>query len=105
MISEKQIKTIARRIARKIKTSKIFVFGSFAYGKPEQDSDLDLCIITDLGNKRKIELMREIRSEIFQNYMIPMDILIYDNKEFEERSRNKNTLEHKILTQGILVYG
>ncbi|NOZ61667.1 MAG: nucleotidyltransferase domain-containing protein [Calditrichaeota bacterium] len=105
MISEKQIKVIANRIAKKIKTSRIFVFGSFAYGKPGQDSDLDLCIITNLMNRRKIEIMREIRREISRDYQIPMDILIYDNKEFEERARHQNTLEHKILKQGILVYG
>lgn len=105
MISEKQIKTIANRIAQKIKINRIFVFGSFAYGKPEQDSDLDLCIITKLGKKRKIELMREIRREISQDYVIPMDILVYDDKEFDDRARHKNTLEYKISNQGILVYG
>jgi len=55
-----------------------------------------LCIITDLGNKRKIELIRDIQREISLNLQIPMDILLYDNEEFNERAIHKTTLEHKI---------
>jgi len=105
MITKKQINMIADRIAKKIRISKIFVFGSYAYGKTKDESDLDLCVITDLSKTRKIELMREIRRELIHDYLIPIDILIYDNKEFEERSALQNTLEHQILNQGILVYG
>ena len=42
MITKEQINVIANQIADKIKTNKIYVFGSYAYGKPEVDSDLDL---------------------------------------------------------------
>jgi len=105
MISEKEINLIVNRIAKKVKVNRIFVFGSHAYGKPGMDSDLDLCIITDLKNKRKIDVIRDIRREINQEYLLPMDILIYDNKEFEERSIHSNTLEYKILNQGILLNG
>ena len=34
-----------------------FVFGLNAYGKPSPDSDLYLCIVTDLGSKRKMPLL------------------------------------------------
>ena len=84
---------------------KIFLFGSYAYGRPESESDLDLCIITDLGSKRKIELIRDIRREISLKFQIPIDILLYDNSEFNERAIHQNTLEYKILKQGILING
>jgi uncharacterized protein len=105
MITKKQINMIANQVAKKIRTSRIFIFGSYADGQQGYDSDLDLCVITDLGNRRKIELIREIRREIMKDYPISIDILVYDNKEFAERSMHQNTLEHKILNQGILVYG
>ena len=93
MITKKQIKILADTIAKKFSTRKIFLFGSYAYGEPESESDLDFCIITDLGNKRKIELIRDIRREINLNFQIPIDILLYDNNEFNERSIHQNTLE------------
>ena len=81
------------------------MFGSYAYGKPQPGSDLDFCILTNLGNKRKIELIRDIRKEISFNFQIAIDILLYDNKEFNERAIHQNTLEYKILKQGILING
>ena len=105
MITKKQINKLANTIVKKFSTKKIFLFGSYAYGEPQSESDLDLCILIDLGNKRKIELIREIRREINQSFQIPMDILLYDNKEFNERAIHKNTLEHQILNQGVLISG
>jgi len=105
MITKKQINRLADTIAKKFSTKKIFLFGSYAYGKPESESDLDFCIITDLGDKRKIDIIRDIRREINANFQIPIDILLYDNNEFNERSIHQNTLEYKILKQGILING
>ncbi len=96
---------MADSIAVKFSTNKIFLFGSYAYGKPQPGSDLDFCILTDLGNKRKIKLIRDIRKEISLNFQIAIDILLYDNKEFNERAIHQNTLEYKILKQGILING
>ena len=39
------IKQIAKKIANKYKPEKIILFGSYAYGKPRKDSDIDLLII------------------------------------------------------------
>jgi hypothetical protein len=35
----------------------------------------------------------------------PLDILVYTEKEFNERAGLRNTLEHKIMLDGIKVYG
>jgi len=105
MITKRQINTLAKTIVKKFRTKKIFLFGSYAYGEPQSESDVDLCIITDLANRRKIELIRDIRREINLNFEMPIDILLYDNKEFNERAIHKNTLEHLILNRGILIHG
>ena len=67
---------LAESIANKFDAKKIFLFGSFAYGELQARSDLDFCIITDLGKKRKIELIRDIRREISQISQKPIDILL-----------------------------
>ncbi|MBT3208545.1 MAG: nucleotidyltransferase domain-containing protein [Bacteroidetes bacterium] len=76
MITKKQINVLAESIANKFDAKKIFLFGSFAYGELQARSDLDFCIITDLGKKRKIELIRDIRREISQISQKPIDILL-----------------------------
>ncbi|MDW7681754.1 MAG: nucleotidyltransferase domain-containing protein [bacterium] len=105
MISKNQITELAKNISKKFNTKKIIVFGSYAYGKPDSNSDLDLCIITDLGTKRKIDLLRDIRREIALSAQYPIDVLLYDDKEFTERAIHQNTLEHKIIKQGLVING
>ena len=101
----KQLQILRERLIKKFSVKQIFLFGSYAYGTPDPESDIDLCIVTDLQNKRKIDLMREIRHELLDSIFNPLDILVYNDKEFNERSALKNTLEYKILTEGLCIYG
>jgi predicted nucleotidyltransferase len=103
-ISE-QIELLKKTLCDKFNVQKIFIFGSQSYGNPGEESDLDLCIITDLKHKRKIDIIREIRRELINLISNPLDILVYTEKEFNERASLNNTLEHKILMDGTKVYG
>ncbi|ETR68859.1 MAG: nucleotidyltransferase domain protein [Candidatus Magnetoglobus multicellularis str. Araruama] len=105
MLNKNQINIFVDIISKKFKSKKIFLFGSNAYGKPQAESDIDICIVMYIGNKRKIELTREIRKEIYTFLNAPIDILIYDIDEFNERSLQPTTLENKILNHGVLLYG
>ncbi|TVM01668.1 MAG: hypothetical protein CV087_10545 [Candidatus Brocadia sp. WS118] len=101
-----QFELLKNTLKEKFGAKQIFIFGSYAYGEPDQDSDIDLCVITtDLNGKRKIDIIREIRRELINLISNPLDILVYSENEFEERAGLSNTLEHKILMDGIKVYG
>ena len=100
-----QIGPLRDELIRKFAVKQIFVFGSYAYGEPNKESDIDLCVIADLDNKRKIDIIREIRRELIDIIANPLDILLYSEKEFKERASLTSTLEHKILMNGIKVYG
>ncbi len=104
-ILQDEIKSLTNRIVSQFSPSKIFLFGSYASGSPTTDSDLDLCIVTDLQGKRKLDMMRTIRREITPILHRSLDILIYGNDEFAQRSSQKNTLEYKIEKDGTLLYG
>ena len=43
--SKGQILEIAEKIKREYKPDKIILFGSYAYGNPDKDSDIDFLII------------------------------------------------------------
>ncbi len=101
----KQIEILKDTLTKKFDAKQIIVFGSYAYGKPDKDSDIDLCVVADLKEKRKIELIREIRRELLDLIPNSLDILVYNEKEFTERANLKNTLEYKIVTDGMRVYG
>ena len=100
-----QIETLVNKLKEKFNIQQVFIFGSQAYGRSDEESDIDLCVITDLKNKRKIDIIREIRRELIDLISNPLDILVYTEKEFNERADLRSTLEYKIMLDGIKVYG
>ena len=102
-MNNNELKSELKKLADKIKeitpATKIYLFGSYAYGTPNEASDIDLCILTD-ENKRKLEILREIRRNVGDiNY--PLDILVYKTDEFNERVNNKYIMESKIYKDGV----
>lgn len=96
-------------LLNEIKTSSnintIYLFGSYAYGDPNEDSDLDICIITDDKSKRKIDVIRSTRKLIADVATLPIDLIVYYSDEFRERAKIDCTMEHKIALEGIKIYG
>ena len=99
------IKLLADIIIKKFKVKKIILFGSYAYGVSDKDSDIDLCIIANIKDKRKLDIIRDIRRETISFVSYPLDILVYNEKEFNERAKLSNTLEYKIMNEGKKIYG
>src|SRR6056297_3389679 len=96
----KNIQNEIEKITNKIKDTenikRIYLFGSYAYGTPSIDSDIDLCIISE-GNQRKIE-----KIGYYIDY--PLDIIVYKPEEFHKRANSKTSLENKISKNGVVIY-
>lgn len=101
MIESGKINEIVDRIACNFKPDKIILFGSYASGTPNNDSDIDLLIIKDTDlprHKRSFDIQKLLRGS-----MIPMDILVYTQKEFEQEQLSKYSfLSSAIKTSKIL---
>jgi len=81
---------------------KIYLFGSYAYGKPTKKSDIDLCVI--IGNKLdKSNVYQKIALSLFDNDIIPADILVYRENFFYDIT-NPNGIKNTILTKGRILY-
>jgi len=102
MIENYQIQNVVNKIANNFNPDKILIFGSFATGNTHPNSDLDLIIIknSDLPrHKRSIEIQKSLIGS-----MIPMDILVYTNQEFEEEKLQKNTFINLLNNSYKIVY-
>ena len=51
MVSLDTIRELGTRIAEDFRPDRIILFGSYAYGLPSEDSDVDLLVILDLEGK------------------------------------------------------
>lgn len=101
---KQEIINITNEITHATSTVKIYLFGSFAYGEPDNDSDIDLCIITNDSHIRKRDLIKLVRKSISKVATMPVDILIYNEEEFFKRAKNHSTIEHKIANEGVSIY-
>ena len=45
MIMMEQIESLGKRIANEFQPHQIILFGSYAYGRPNEDSDVDLLVV------------------------------------------------------------
>lgn len=91
------------RIVSKLKPEKIILFGSYAYGNPTPDSDVDLLVIMKTRAK---EIDRYVAvSNLLYPRQFPVDILVKTPKEVQEASRKKgNFFLHEILKKGKVLY-
>jgi len=81
---------------------KIYLFGSYAYGKPTKRSDIDICVIIG-NNLDRSGTYLKIARNLFLNDIISAEVLVY-NEEIFYNVKNPNGIENTILTKGKVLY-
>jgi predicted nucleotidyltransferase len=102
MIETDKISEIVNKIARGYNPEKIILFGSYALGNPNEDSDLDLFIIKDTDLPRPQRTMH-VRKIIYGS-LIPIDLIVYTPKEIDESKGNIYGFVYEVLTTGKTLY-
>lgn len=103
MINKKTIEEVKRRLVKTYNPIAIYIFGSYAWGKPTEDSDLDVLIIIDKSDDKSY--IRPISGhKALLGLCISKDLIIYTKDEFEKKSKDKTTLSYKIKNDGALIY-
>ena len=81
---------------------KIIVFGSYAYGEPHQDSDLDIIVIMPSSlprHRRSVPIYRSLTG-----ILIPKDILVYTPEEVEMWSQVPQAFITSVLREGKVMH-
>lgn len=103
MLSQKQIDFLVQQIAFEYQPDKIYLFGSYANGKANADSDVDLFIVKQT-DKRKIERSREVRRCIKNYPLTGIDIIVYTPTELKTALLQTMNIGKEAVTRGKLVY-
>jgi uncharacterized protein len=82
---------------------KIILFGSYARGTQTEDSDLDLVVVLERFESRHCEMVR--LRQALDPIEMPIDVLVYSEKEVEERGNWLGTTLRRALTEGRVLYG
>jgi predicted nucleotidyltransferase len=100
-ISKPAIHKFARQIARQFSPQKIILFGSYAYGKPTEDSDVDILVVMSFRG-RNPEKATEIWMATKPKF--PVDIMVRKPGELKKRIKMGDFFFREITEKGIALY-
>lgn len=93
---------VVERIVAQLDPEKVVLFGSYAYGAPTGDSDVDLLVILDTDAPR-----RE-RSWLVSRLLIPrpfpVDILVKTPQEIEQALAGCDFFIQEVMARGKVLY-
>jgi uncharacterized protein len=95
------IDEVVRQIALRFNPQKIVLFGSYAYGAPRAESDVDLLVVmeTELsGVQQAIKILHSI------HYEFGIDLLVFTPQRLAERIDLGDPFVIEILQRGKVVY-
>jgi uncharacterized protein len=103
MIKKEIIDEVKNRLVKTYNPIAIYLFGSYAWGTPTEDSDLDLLIVVDKSDEKSYNRSRPGQRALF-GLCISKDLIIYTKDEFERISNDVTTLGYKIKKDGKVLY-
>lgn len=103
MISATTIEEVKKRLVATYNPVEIYIFGSYAWGKPEEDSDLDLLVVIDEYKKDHYKTVSDGYKSL-DGLGIYKDIIVYTKKEFDTACADTSTLCNKIMNKGRRIY-
>ena len=103
MKNEQDIENIRDSILKFIPAKCIYLFGSYAYGIPTEDSDVDIYVVTPDGTKDFSILYAKILGDLGRKDIFSIDLLLSTESGFNNR-KEKFILEKIISQKGRMIY-
>ncbi|MDI3477820.1 MAG: uncharacterized protein PWQ59_1345 [Thermoanaerobacterium sp.] len=101
--NKSDLEKIKNIILNNLDVDKIYLFGSYAYGTPSEESDYDIFVIIPDNSIRPIEAMQLLGDLLYKVQTRPVDLIVTKSSDFNSR-RHLPTLERKIARDGVLLY-
>jgi len=97
-----RLRTAVERLVAAARPKQIILFGSRARGDADDHSDIDLLVIEPFVDDRFEEMIRLNRA--LKGLVMPVDLLVVSEQEFEQRSATPGTVEHTARREGRVLY-
>jgi len=97
------IEKIKKSLIETYNPKYIYLFGSYAWGSPNNDSDMDFFVVVEESPLSMSSRMR-LGYASLPDISIPLDLIVYTMKELNEKKEHPSSLNHKILHKGVMIY-
>ena len=94
------IRRFAREVAERFQPEKIVLFGSYAYGTPHADSDVDILVIMPARN----QIDQAVRFSLAIDPPFPLDIIVRTPKNMRWRLEEGDSFLREIMARGKVLY-
>jgi predicted nucleotidyltransferase len=101
MVRRSHIKKVCEQIGREFRPRKIVLFGSYAYGKPTPDSDVDLLVIMPHKGRATNQAIK-IFSRL--EHRFPIDLIVRSPKEIRWRLKWNDFFLREVIEKGLVMY-
>ena len=102
-VTDAVLDEMTRRLVEEFQPEQVILFGSYAWGAPDQHSDVDLMVIVDQSDLSDYE--RTLRAHSCLSELdVPKDVIVKTRAEFDFFRQVRASLEHKIRRQGKVLY-
>lgn len=103
MIDEHMINEVKQRLVSLYDPVAIYIFGSYAWGHPDEESDLDLLIVIDNYKKNRHQTLVDGHKALMDLDLFK-DLVVYSQEEFVDCSQDQTSLCNKVVKQGKQIY-
>jgi predicted nucleotidyltransferase len=94
------IRRFARQVAERFHPDKIILFGSYAYGTPHADSDVDILVV--MPTRNQLDQAAKISIDIDPPF--PLDIIVRKPHNLQWRLEEGESFHTEIVTKGRVLY-
>lgn len=102
---QRELEIIKEGVLNTVDAEAIYLFGSYAYGTPDKDSDLDIYVVVpDSVTENPLDISADIMTGLYKKIRLPLDLLVGKSSVFNSR-KEAPTLQKTIARQGVLLYG
>ena len=97
------LNSIKDSVLKFVPAKYIYLFGSYAYGAPTADSDIDVYIVTPDNTDNLLQLCGKIRGDLGNKKIYFIDLLLARESVFNMRKENRK-FESTIYQKGKIIY-
>jgi uncharacterized protein len=103
MIDIQTIEEVKKRLVKAYNPLEIYLFGSYVWGHPDEDSDLDVLVIIEKYDKDHYHTLVDGHRALM-DMDLAKDILVVSKEEFVQYSADIKKLYYKIKHEGKKIY-
>ena len=102
----KELRNQISETLKPLKPDKVILFGSYAWGQPTEDSDIDLYVVTHDDFvpstwRQKRDIVRQISNQILDlRTRYPIDLLVHTRPMHIEFIERKSSFARQIMSEG-----